>query len=198
MTVGVEVSFLAYHMDGREPGFSVSMQVVYHLTLASDTPLEYPSLRPSKFKAFVRGLGAPRLMDLLDHPGKDTPKLIAAWIRSSCGPDAVEQSEACRRRHGGAKKGTANSWPQAQKMRSSVSHFFAIDQERGTRPFTEREDRSWTGNPSLSDFVAKLEARQGTSWRDLRKRQSNNISAVRAPPNRKCLEQGAVRERCCC
>jgi hypothetical protein len=38
-TVGVEVSFLAYHMDGREPGFSVSMQGVYHLgTLSSDTP----------------------------------------------------------------------------------------------------------------------------------------------------------------
>jgi hypothetical protein len=69
-------------------------------------------LRLSKFKAFVRGLGAPRLMDLLDHLGKDTPKLIAAWIRSSCGPDAVEQSEASRRKRGGAKKG------HAQKMSS--------------------------------------------------------------------------------
>jgi len=58
-----------------------------------------------KFKAFVRGLGGPRLMNLLDHPGKDTPKLIAAWIQSSCGPDAVEQSQASRRKRGGGQKG---------------------------------------------------------------------------------------------
>ncbi|OXV12221.1 hypothetical protein Egran_00018, partial [Elaphomyces granulatus] len=69
-----------------------------------------------KFKAYVHGLRVPRLMDLLDHPGKDTPKLIAAWIRSSCGPDAVQRSEASRRKRGGAKKGTANSWSQAEKM----------------------------------------------------------------------------------
>ena len=91
-------------------------------------------------------------MKLLEDPGKDTPKLIASWIRSSCG---VEQSQPGRRKRGGAKKGTANSWSHAQKMRSSVSHFFAIDQERGSRPFTEREDGSWTGNPSLSDFVSQ-------------------------------------------
>jgi hypothetical protein len=38
-TVGVEVSFLAYHMDNREPDFSIGMQGVYHLGyLAADTP----------------------------------------------------------------------------------------------------------------------------------------------------------------
>jgi hypothetical protein len=106
--------------------------------------LEYPSLRPSKFKAFVRGLGAPRLMDLLDHPGKDTP---AAWIRSSCGPDAVEQSEASRRKRGGRRA--------RQIHGHKLSHFFAIDQERGTRPFTERDVR-------LRFVVHKdLEAREG-------------------------------------
>ena len=86
-------------------------------------------------------------MKLLEVPGKDTPKLIASWIQSSCG---IEQSQPGRRKRGGAKKGTANSWSHAQKMRSSVSHFFAIDQERGSR-----EDGSWTGNPSLSDFVSQ-------------------------------------------
>jgi hypothetical protein len=101
-------------------------------------------------------------MNLLGHPGKDTPKLIAAWIRSSCGPDAVEQSQASRRKRGGAKKGTANSWPHAQKMRSSVSHFSAIDQERGSMPFTEREDGSWTVIVRLRFAVhEKLERREG-------------------------------------
>jgi hypothetical protein len=38
-TVDVEGSILAYHMDGREPGFSVSMEGLYHLgTLSADTP----------------------------------------------------------------------------------------------------------------------------------------------------------------
>jgi hypothetical protein len=38
-TVGIEVSVLAYRMDGREPGFSVAMQGIYHLgTLPADTP----------------------------------------------------------------------------------------------------------------------------------------------------------------
>jgi hypothetical protein len=38
-TVAIEASVLAYHMDGREPGFSVAMQGIYHLgTLPTDTP----------------------------------------------------------------------------------------------------------------------------------------------------------------
>jgi hypothetical protein len=105
-----------------------------------------------KFKAFIGDLGGPELINLLEHPAKDTPTLIAAWIRNSCDPN---QGQASRRKRGGAKKGAVNGWPQAQKMRSSVSHYFSIDQGRGSRPFTEREDGSWTGNPSLSDFVAQ-------------------------------------------
>jgi len=50
----------------------------------------------------------------------------------------------------------AEAWRDQEGTRSEdVVPFFAIDQERGTRPFTEREDGSWTGNPSLSDFVAQ-------------------------------------------
>ncbi|KAN0076185.1 hypothetical protein V8E54_006327 [Elaphomyces granulatus] len=30
-TVAIEASVLAYHMDGREPGFSVAMQGIYYL-----------------------------------------------------------------------------------------------------------------------------------------------------------------------
>ena len=38
-TVAIEVSVLGYHMDGRDPGFSVAMQGIYHLgTLPADTP----------------------------------------------------------------------------------------------------------------------------------------------------------------
>jgi hypothetical protein len=52
---------------------------------------------------------------------------------------------------------TANSFTHAEKMRSSVSHYYAIEQDEGVDPlrFTERVDGSWSGNPSLSDFMAQ-------------------------------------------
>ena len=104
--------------------------------------------------AFVRGLGSPELVDLREIPGKDTPTLIASWIRSSCDwrkanlkpAGSVEGPRRALQIHGHG--------PHAQKLRSSASHFFSIDQGRGSRPFMESEDGSWSGN-LLSDFVAQ-------------------------------------------
>jgi len=67
----------------------------------------------------------------------------------------VASSQRGGRKSQKGKKGTANSFPHAEKMRSSVSHFYAIDQGRGCQQFMERVDGSWSGNPSLSDFMAQ-------------------------------------------
>ena len=56
----------------------------------------------------------------------------------------MQQGVIQQRRTKKGKKGTANSFPHAEKMRSSVSHFYAIDQGRGCRQFMERVDGSWS------------------------------------------------------
>lgn len=99
------------------------------------------------------------MSELLNHlktPSKDTPLLIASWIQSSCGTVEEGEATACpppKGRRG--KKDATNTFGHAEKMRSSVSHYYAIDQERGNRQFMERADGSWSGNPSLSDFMAQ-------------------------------------------
>jgi len=101
-----------------------------------------------KFKDYVGGLGCPELLDHLKIPSKDTPLLIASWIQSSC--STAEEGEATasppRKGHRG-KKGATNFFGHAEKMRSSASSYYAVDQERGSRQFTERADGSWSGNP---------------------------------------------------
>ena len=54
---------------------------------------------------------------------------------------------------GQRREGQNNSWQHAQKMRASASHYYSIDKERGNGVFSERADGSWSGNPSLSDFL---------------------------------------------
>jgi hypothetical protein len=109
-----------------------------------------------KFKAYVHSFGCRALTDLLENPGKDTPLLLASWIQSSCDrdPDGVHAQESRQPGRPRTKKnGQNNTWQHAQKMRASASHYYSIDKKRGNGTFQERADGSWSGNPSLSDFM---------------------------------------------
>ena len=87
---------------------------------------------------------------------KKTPMLLALWIRSSYYkyPDSEAQGQACRQPgRPRAKKGSNNSRQHAQNMWASASHYYSVDKGRGSGVFAKKADGTWSGNPSLSDFM---------------------------------------------
>jgi hypothetical protein len=93
---------------------------------------------------YVGDLECPELLDHLQKPGQETPVLIASWVESSF--DTAEEPAS-------VEGAGVRSLGRAEKMRSLASHYYAIDQGYGNRRFKEKADRSWSGNPALSDFV---------------------------------------------
>jgi hypothetical protein len=48
-----------------------------------------------------------------------------------------------------------NKWSHAQKMRAAISHHFSVTLQMGNERFFEKIDGTWSGNPSISDVVAR-------------------------------------------
>ena len=46
------------------------------------------------------------------------------------------------------------SWSHACKMRSACSWKYAYDLQRGTHPWRQEKDESFSGNPSISSMVS--------------------------------------------
>jgi hypothetical protein len=130
-----------------------------------------------QFEEYVGGLECPELLGRLENPGRETPVLITSWIESSFGtaeePASVESAGV--RSLGGA-----------EKMRSLASHFYAIDQGYGSRRFAEKADRSWSGNPSLSDFVEQY--MKSLKRRKARAGENSSVKAITSKKIRELYE----------
>lgn len=78
--------------------------------------------------------------DFLDSPVENVPDFIAAWIYTTCDP-YLQQNKATL------------TYAHALKMRAAIS--FHYNQLGKSGPWHQAIDKSWQGNPSLSNTVAR-------------------------------------------
>ena len=92
---------------------------------------------------------APELEKFVKKPNKDVPPLICLWIQSVCEKAEPNSSSQLLR------ESENRTWSHAQKMRAAVSYFYAHEVRLGSDRFSEKSNGEWTGNPTLSDIVAR-------------------------------------------
>jgi len=92
---------------------------------------------------------APELEKFVKKPNKDVPPLICLWIQSVC--EKAEPSSFSQL----LRESENRTWSHAQKMRAVVSYFYAHEVCLGSDRFSEKTNGEWTGNPTLSDIVAR-------------------------------------------
>lgn len=99
-----------------------------------------------KFRIFVKENIGNDIADSLDHPLKDTPDYICAWIFAEC--DTAERVGKAKMAYVG------KTYSHALKMRAAISfHYNGLG--RGATNWHMGRFEVWDGNPSLSTTVSR-------------------------------------------